>query len=452
MRILLDQVVHDHRNNGNNALLEIAMRRLERLLPDASLDVLSTAPHLCRVAFRSANPVSPDGIGAIPEGRRGLLDLVPPPLWRLLFGLRDQLQEQAGRQLSVKSLASAAGVLTRVRSRHNSHREATGEESVSCRSDVGERTTHAGDPEGSDFSIYNLYVATGGGYLCDFDKRFLYPLFDRIERAVSQGVPVVMVGQGVGAIRDPELRRRAREVLPSVDLILIRERELGMNLLESLGVPAGKVVVTGDDAIELAYEYRASELGSDIGVSLRVADYTEVETGHIATIRTAVQQIARRHGAALVGLPIDVNDRDRRYIAAVLDGYPKTCQGWLLYESTADVLRRVRRCRVVVSGTYHGAVFALSQGIPVVAVARSEYQTDKVEGLASEFGRSGCQVVRVGSGGFASELADAIDLAWESAGELKPELLRSAERQIGWAREGYARVGGLARGIQPCGA
>ena len=36
---------------------------------------------------------------------------------------------------------------------------------------------------------------------------------------------------------------------------------------------AERVLVTGDDAIELAYHVRIDEIGSDIGLCLRVAGY-----------------------------------------------------------------------------------------------------------------------------------------------------------------------------------
>jgi len=46
MRILFDQVVFEQRNKGNVALLQAAVTRLNKFWPDASLEVLSDAPHL----------------------------------------------------------------------------------------------------------------------------------------------------------------------------------------------------------------------------------------------------------------------------------------------------------------------------------------------------------------------------------------------------------------------
>jgi len=129
----------------------------------------------------------------------------------------------------------------------------------------------------TDFSQYDLYVLTGGGYMCDSDKRFILPLLDRIESAKANGKLVFMVGQGMGPIEDAEVIRRAKQVLPRVDYILTREERLTRPLLESLGVPREKVLMTGDDAIEVAYRAQKPVLGNGIGLSLRLTAYTDFD-------------------------------------------------------------------------------------------------------------------------------------------------------------------------------
>jgi polysaccharide pyruvyl transferase WcaK-like protein len=55
---------------------------------------------------------------------------------------------------------------------------------------------------------------------------------------------------------------------------------------------------------------------------------------------------------------------------------------------------------VVVAGSYHAAVFALSQGIPVVALVKSPYYVNKMVGLGDQFG-AGCEIVRLDEGDVA---------------------------------------------------
>ena len=64
------------------------------------------------------------------------------------------------------------------------------------------------------------------------------------------------------------------------------------------------------------------------------------------------------------------------------------------FASPWALARQVGRCRIVVSGAYHVAVFALAQGIPVVGLSSSRYYDDKFEGLAAMFG-TGLELVRL---------------------------------------------------------
>ena len=87
-----------------------------------------------------------------------------------------------------------------------------------------------------------------------------------------------MMGQGMGPIDDHHLRRYAATVLRRVDLIALREDRAGRPLLEQeLGVDPAHITTTGDDAIELGFQPRASiDLGTNIGVNLRISEYSGV--------------------------------------------------------------------------------------------------------------------------------------------------------------------------------
>ena len=74
-----------------------------------------------------------------------------------------------------------------------------------------------------------------------------------------------MLGQGMGTIEDFELRSRCKQVLPLVDLIAVREKVFAPERRMSFGVSPSRIELTGDDAIELAYQARCSSLGTDIG-------------------------------------------------------------------------------------------------------------------------------------------------------------------------------------------
>jgi len=89
-----------------------------------------------------------------------------------------------------------------------------------------------------------------------------------------------------------------------------------------------------------------------------------------------------------------------------------------------------------VTGSYHGAVFAVAQGIPAVAVAKSPYYLGKFQGLQEQFGQ-GCQLVNWSNGACAEDLSAAIHRAWNAAPELKPTLLKTTQAQIRSTDDAY---------------
>ena len=113
------------------------------------------------------------------------------------------------------------------------------------------------------------------------------------------------------------------------------------------------------------------------------------------------------------------------------------------YAHPAQVARRVADCRIVVTGAYHLAVFALSQGIPVVAMTSSRYYDDKFLGLADMFG-VGLTLVRLDDASLEHELANGISRSWEQAPSVREELRARARQQIDACREAFARIFALA--------
>jgi polysaccharide pyruvyl transferase WcaK-like protein len=286
-----------------------------------------------------------------------------------------------------------------------------------------------------------LLVVTGGGLLTDAFERGAEAVLDELELALSFGVPVAMVGQGLGPLESPRLKRRAREVLPRLGLIASREGQVGPALLRSLGVDPSCVVVTGDDAVELSYGLRAQRpAAKGLGVSLRVAGYSDLDDGDLERVGSVLRAVAARLGTGLVPLPtsshpgeLDIASIQRALSTETETSFPA---------SPAEAAAAVGRCRVVVTGSYHVAVFALAQGIPAVCLAKSDYYDWKHRGLAHLFGR-GCDVVHLRSGALEDELAARVEAAWSSAEEVREPLLAAARRQIEAGREAYDRLPGL---------
>jgi polysaccharide pyruvyl transferase WcaK-like protein len=291
----------------------------------------------------------------------------------------------------------------------------------------------------------DVLVCCGQATLTDEAFEQAMRLLDTADLALAAGVPVVMLGQGLGPLTNPELLARARGVIPRVALLALRERLEAPALAAALGVPFERVVVTGDEAIEMAHAARPPMLGAGLGVHLRVAPLAIPDVSALAPLASVLQDAARRRGATMVPLPISRHQRgtnDMDAIRVVVKGFAEEREGGDALDTPAAVIRAAGQCRVVVSGAYHAAVFALAQGIPVVCLARSRYYTTKFAGLCDLFG-AGCQVVQLAEPDLPARLATAIDGAWTAADSLRPSLLAVAVGQVAAGREVYARLGRL---------
>jgi hypothetical protein len=100
---------------------------------------------------------------------------------------------------------------------------------------------------------------------------------------------------------------------------------------------------------------------------------------------------------------------------------------------------------VVVTGSYHAAVFALAQGVPVVGLARSGYYVDKLHGLAERF-ETGVSVVSLDAPALERELEHAVREWWD-ADELELAALpATARRQVDESRAAWRRLPALLGG------
>jgi colanic acid/amylovoran biosynthesis protein len=426
-RIIVEPGSYSIQNMGDVAMLQVATRRLHELWPDASIQVFNNAPAELARHCPDASPLNANG--------RALWfshDYVPSPIRRLLPARLSRRLGDAEKELRYRRPATAERLM-RLRLRLLRHGRS------------------AEDFEAFIDAMHNaqLLVVCGQGSMGDATAGHAFNVLSTIEMAQLCGVPVLMFGQGIGPMRDPVLMARARQVLPYVSMIALREGRAGPPLLRSLGLPAGKVVVTGDDAIELAAFERPATLGTGLGVNVRVAGNAGTEGGYLDRIGPVLHDFADRVGAPMIPAPIARGRaHDGDLLRELLGERGDPSDGGVGLDTPAAVVRQVGRCRVLVTGAYHAAVFALAQGVSTVCLAHSDYYVDKFRGLAELFG-PGCQVVEAGAdlgASFATVLLIALTTAWTNADELRPELLAAADRQIEAGRAAYRTGASLVTG------
>jgi polysaccharide pyruvyl transferase WcaK-like protein len=246
--------------------------------------------------------------------------------------------------------------------------------------------------------------------------------------------PVALFSQGIGPLTNPELRSSVRRLLPQVHFIGLREGMFGPEILRDFGVPTERVCVTGDDAIEMVCDGHRQEDSKNLGVCLRVSRSSQISREFVPDFQRAIVAIARHHEASLVPVPIEPAD------AALLRQVVGGPEGH--FNSVEECIDQAGKCRVLVTAAYHAAVFALSQGRPVVCIENSHYFRQKFEGLAYQFGR-GCLIVSVSGTDWSSRLAEAVQQQWESADKLRDPLLRRASEQRERSRAAYRNLRGL---------
>lgn len=422
MQILLDNGAYEFGNLGDVTMLMVAVRRLRELWPTAEVDVLIDRPDELRRVCPEATPLRVDGRNLWFQERNLLgaaYRLVPPTAAPALDAVERSVR------LHMHGLVEP---WIRRRFRH--------------RGETGSLDDYLRVIRGAD-----IVAASGGGYINDSFPRHATLVLETLQSAQNRGKATAIFGQGIGPLRDPVLRRLARRVLPRVGCIGLREGRAGVPLLRELGVADSAVVVTGDDAIDAAYAGRAESLGDALGVNVRVAAYSGVDDAALQRLADAIGAFRARVPARVTALPISFHegDSDTRSIARVFE-----CMGAPLAAperfDSAGLIARVATCRVVLTGSYHAGVFALSQGIPVVALARTPYYEDKFYGLSEQF-PGGMQVV---SPDEPSAVTEALVDRWAGAERGRGPLLEAAQRQIATGRAAYGRLRAIVQ--RPQGA
>ncbi len=423
MRIVVDTALNtgaaEYTNLGDVAMLQVGVKRLQGLWPSASIEVLTESPANLAIFCPEAKPLP----------RRGR------DLWvgdNAIFGGFERLLPR-GAAVGLSGLnrtlrlryPAAFRLLTNLRLIVRDRRNVKPEVSAFL-----EGMKHA-----------DLFVVCGAGGFTDSTREWNISTLNTIGEAVQRKIPVVMFGQGMGPLNDFHVQRRARKILPKVSLLSLRGGRGGRTVAQSLGVSPSQLLITGDEAVELAYDARAREPGQAVGINLRVASYSNVNGDMIDKLRPVLLEFAQRHNVPLIPVPIAFHAwaNDHVTIRQLLKGFDDHSDGGITLDTPIKVIQQVGRCRIVVTGAYHAAVFALSQGIPVVGLSASDDYTAKFLGLQDQFGL-GCETVLLDAPDACQKLASAMNSAWQSAEMVRLPLLEAARRQVDLSRQAYDRV------------
>jgi colanic acid/amylovoran biosynthesis protein len=398
VRIVVDQSGYDLLNIGDIAMLQAALHQLRRFWPDAEIGVVTQAPERLSRYCPDTHPI-------------GLAVPASP-----------------GRDTVIQSARAAIAQVHKIAAPYGASAPGIG------------RLMASGLI--AEVQQADAVVATGGGYLTDVFWWHGVGVLSVMGLAQRLGIPTAMFGQGIGPLDHALLRRQAALVLPKLDLLTLREGTLGPDLVRRLGVRDERLIVTGDDALSLIQP--AEQPQTAVGINVRVAGYSDVSDTVARQIVDATLQVARNRAATVQALPVSRYERDgdlaalRRAVGK--DEGPRVS---VTDVQTADrLIELAARCRVVVTGSYHAAVFALAQGVPVVCLSGSSYYDGKFLGLSGMF-PGGCSLVSVAGSDFRGQVHRALETAWDCSPEQRDSLRVLANQQASAGRDAYARFAEL---------
>jgi polysaccharide pyruvyl transferase WcaK-like protein len=420
MRILIGTGLNsgeaEYQNVGDIAMLQAAVARLSEFWPEAEIVVLTdSAAGLARFCPR-AKPLSRTGAETWVSDR-----ILLGQLHRLLPTSLSHWLIDAKHYLRAKHPAILRGML---------HARFRIRDSVSR---LEQLDSFLNTLESSD-----LLLICGSGGFADSCRDWNLFTLGIVESAIAAAVPVALTGQGIGPISDPDVISRMRKVLPRVTLLASRGTHGAHAIARYIGVPEDLFLTTGDETVELAFLARPLSPGSGIGVNLRIAPYSGVSEDAADVIGDVLRSFAASHGANLIPLPIATHSYadDTRTIGRLLDTDPSN---FASLDSPQRIFEQTAKCRIVVTGAYHAAVFALSQGIPAICVSASDYYRCKFVGLRSLFGE-GCMVVNLHEPDSQNSLSISLQAGWIKFDSLHNDLLEAAQGQIGASRDALRRL------------
>jgi colanic acid/amylovoran biosynthesis protein len=391
-------------NIGDIAMLQACIRRLRTQWPDADIQAFTESPErLQRLC---------PGVGAI----------VPTIVGRQFASFLPMSYQLAAEQM----WKTAIPLLARP------HRGSVGGDSA--RPGLLDAVRRA-----------DLVVSSGGGFVNDVFWWHGAGVLSVLAMAQRLGKPTAMFGQGIGPLTHPLLSRLVELTMPRLRVIGLREGLASVPILRAHRVPQECVQVTGDDALLLATKGARPRTGTAIGANVRVASYSRIDASVGSQVLAITRKAASRRGVPAVALPVEHNKAASDLEAIRRRGTSPA--DYTVGDEYADVhsprelAERVARCRVVVTGSYHAAVFGLAAGVPAICMTNSPYYDGKFQGLAALF-PGGCRLVHHGPL-LERELTEAIDSAWETTEASRDAIHSAALVQVGKADQIYERFKSL---------
>ncbi len=191
--------------------------------------------------------------------------------------------------------------------------------------------------------------------------------------AQSLGIPVIVLPQSVGPLDNPAHRRLLVEVFSRCERVLVREHA-SYRFLLALGIPAERLFEARD--VVLAEPFQEPAAASyHLGINVRTG-----ANGHVRV--EALREFVRAYAEARPQSRVLVYSTTYHLapeLTRALSGEPCELRPRLV--SLGDEAL-IGRCAVNISDSYHGVLYSMLAGRPVIA-CQTDYRTWKLRGVSA---------------------------------------------------------------------
>jgi polysaccharide pyruvyl transferase WcaK-like protein len=431
MRILIDHGAYE--NHGDLAMLEAAVAQLGRL-KDVEISVQASPinwplPDIRVIEYHLPPPGA--SVNRVTKSKR-----IPEISRRMLWGAAD-----AWRKIVYRRVASGAPV-------------------AACRIH-----TPSGEQRlGQWVEQFDALFVAGGGDLNDVFPQALWRCCALVHAFAEQGKPILLSGQQLGPVQRSSSVVLLHSTLRQAGFVGLREPTTSLQICREAGVRSECMAMSGDDSLGLAPGAESDvdkvlrdagvEPGDFIAVNLRIAPYCPVGAGQLKDVAGLLDGLARRHGRPLLAVPISYGEGDSDLVTAVwLAELLKPGRLHILDSSSmssALVKGVLARAWGAIGSSYHFCTFALSGGVPAIALYEGAYYRQKALGTAAFWGDARL-ALSLGElqGGSA---ADRITAVLEDEALRRSLRQRAEESARAWEvsfREGVRRAFGLQMQADP---
>jgi len=406
VRILVDHSGYDLLNLGDIAQLQVCVRRLTQLWPNASIGVIANDSDRLREHCPGASLVDSR------VSRSALAKHLPGRIRSGLVQVHKMMAPSAPWHRRSKGHASDTAWPPHV--------------------DLLQAVREA-----------DLVIVSGGGNINDTFWWHGSGVLSVVSLAQRLGTPTALFGQGIGPLSNRLLRRQLRSVAREVKVVGVREGVMSPGVLERAGVVGERVTVTGDDALEIATPAAVPTTGTGVGLNIRIAAYTGLDSSVARTVRETVIAAAEVRDAPLIALPVSRYQRSgeidgQEDLAGTIGTNAANIEVCDI-RTGEELAEAVRKCRVIVTSSYHAAVFGLANGATTLCLVANPYYDSKFAGLAELF-PGACTVVRLDLSDLRERLGEAFDRAWSLDENVRHGAFASATEQVLRSRRLYEEL------------